>query len=344
MAGADGVVALARVTRDGVVESTHYGRIAVCAPDGRLLASAGDPDGVQFWRSSSKPLQALSVVTSGAAERFDLTDRELAVCCGSHSGSAAHVETVRGILDRLGLQPSTLQCGAHWPGDVEERDRLIRAGQEPSPLHNNCSGKHAGMLATCLALSADPTCYLALDHPVQRLIAAHLSLLSGVPEARFTVGRDGCGAPTVAMPLRAMARAFAQLVAPKGLPEELREELREATVRITAAMTVAPEMVSAPGAFNTELLGLTAGGVIAKGGAEGLFCMAVRERALGIAFKIADGSGRTHAPVAIELLRRTKARLPDALMERYARLPVTNCHCATVGFIEPMEFALEMMA
>lgn len=333
-------VALARVTRDGVVESTHYGRVAICAPDGRLLAGAGDPEGVQFWRSSSKPIQALSVVTSGAADRFALTERELSVCCASHSGSAMHVTTVAGILDKLGLNVSVLQCGVHWPGDVEERNRLIRAGEEPSPLHNNCSGKHAGMLATCLALGADPGSYLAHEHPVQRLIATHMELLSGVPESAWHIGRDGCGAPTVAMSLGGQALAFARLVAPEGLPAEVRV----AAERITAAMAVAPELVSAPAAFNTELMRLTGGAVIAKGGAEGLFCMAAREREIGIAFKIADGSGRAHPAIALELLRRAKVDLPAELVERFARPPITNCHRDTVGDIAPVEFALEMMA
>jgi len=340
MTGTDGVVALAQVTRDGVVESTHFGRIAACSPDGRLLASAGDPDGVQFWRSSSKPIQALSVVTSGAADRFGLTERELAVCCASHSGSAMHVATVRGILDKLGLDESALQCGTHWPGDTEERNRLTRAGEEPLPVHNNCSGKHSGMLATCLALGADPADYLAIDHPVQRLIATNLELMSGLAQSAWRIGRDGCGAPTVAMPLRAMARAFACLVAPGDLPEELRA----ATARITAAMAAAPELVSAVGSFNTELMRLTGGAVIAKGGAEGLFCMAAREREVGIAFKVADGSSRAHAPVAIEVLRRAKVELPDELVARFARPPVTNCHRDEVGHIEPVEFTLEMMA
>jgi len=340
MGGTDGCVALARVTRDGVVESTHFGRVAVCSPDGRLLASAGTPDGVQFWRSSSKPIQALSVVTSGAADDFGLSERELAVCCASHSGSAMHVATVRGILGKLGLDESALRCGTHWPGDTAERNRLIVAGEEPSPVHNNCSGKHSGMLATCLALGADPADYLAHEHPVQRLIAMHMSLLSEVPTADFVLGRDGCGAPTVAMPLSAMARACARLVAPGDLPEELCG----ATARITAAMAAAPEMVSSVGSFNTELMRLTGGAVIAKGGAEGLFCMAARERAIGIALKVADGSGRAHAPVALELLRRAKVELPEELVERFARPPVTNCHRDQVGQVEPAEFTLEMMA
>ncbi|MGC9320530.1 MAG: asparaginase, partial [Armatimonadota bacterium] len=173
-------VPLAHVTRDGVVESTHYGRVAICSPDGRLLASAGDPEQVQFWRSSSKPIQALSVVTSGAADRFELSDAELAVCCASHSGSAEHVATVRAILDRLGLDESHLQCGTHWPGDTKERNRLIRAHEEPSPLHNNCSGKHTGMLALSLYRGWPTQGYQRPDHPVQSLIRQTIAEMASV--------------------------------------------------------------------------------------------------------------------------------------------------------------------
>ncbi|MBD3292906.1 MAG: asparaginase, partial [Armatimonadia bacterium] len=177
-----GVVPLATVSRDDVIESTHYGRVAICQADGRLLASAGNPEGVQFWRSSSKPIQALGVVTSGAADQFEFTQKELSVCCASHSGSAEHVATVRGILEKLGLSESELNCGAHWPGDTEERNRLIREGEEPSQLHNNCSGKHAGMLATARALDAPTEGYLDFEHPVQRMISVNLALLSNVME------------------------------------------------------------------------------------------------------------------------------------------------------------------
>ena len=291
------VVALANVTRDGMVESTHYGRIAVCEPDGEI----------KYWRSSSKPIQALSVVTSGGADSFALTVRELAVCCASHSGSAMHTTTVLGILDKLGLSESDLQCGVHWPGDAEERNRLIREDAEPGPRHNNCSGKHAGMLATCLALGADPAHYMDLNHPVQRLVTEHLCLLGGIAEQDLVFGRDGCGLPTAAAPLRSCAQAFANLAEPSVLPPEVTS----AVERMTAAMVTAPEMVSSPGSFNSELLAAGAGDLIAKGGAEGLFCMGVRSRAVGVAFKTSDGSSRAHAPIALELLRRLR-ELPRA--------------------------------
>jgi len=185
MAQPSDVVALTHADRDGIVEATHFGAIAVCAADGRLLAHAGNPESVQYWRSASKPIQALSVITSGAADRFGFSQRELAQMCASHSGSAMHTETVLGILGKLGLDESALQCGIHPPGDATERERLASAGEKPGPRHNNCSGKHSGMLATCLALDADPASYLELGHPVQKLIAEQLSLMSGTPVAEI---------------------------------------------------------------------------------------------------------------------------------------------------------------
>lgn len=332
------VVALATVGRDGVIESTHFGRVAICQADGRLLAGAGDTEGVQFWRSSSKPIQALSVVTSGAADRFELTQRELSVCCASHSGSAEHIETVRGILAKLDLSESDLNCGAHWPGDIEERNRLIRAGEEPTQLHNNCSGKHAGMLATARALNAPVGGYLDFEHPVQHMIALNLSLLSDVPQEQFAIGRDGCGAPTVAMSLAAMARAFARLASPDDLPDALPGAAR----RICDAMAAEPVMVSSRGSFNSELLRLGAGEFVAKGGAEGLFCMASRSRGIGIAVKASDGSGRAHPPAIISLMRAAKMDVPEELAERFERVPVTNCHHETVGYVEAAQIDLEM--
>jgi len=334
------VVALATVSRDGVIESTHFGRVAICQADGRLLASAGNPEAEQFWRSSSKPLQALGVVVTGAADQFEFTQKELSVCCASHSGSADHVATVRGILAKLGLDESDLNCGAHWPGDVDERNRLIRAGEEPSQLHNNCSGKHAGMLATARALGAPSEGYLDFDHPVQRMIAVNLSLMSNVAEGQFKVGRDGCGAPTVAMPLSAMARAFARLAAPDDLPDHLPG----AASRICDAMAAEPVMVSSKGSFNTELLRIGGGRIVAKGGAEGLFCMACRKRGVGISVKSSDGSGRPHPPAIIALMRKAKIDVPGALAERFERVPVTNCHSDTVGYVEAAEIDLEMWA
>ncbi|MGC9320529.1 MAG: asparaginase, partial [Armatimonadota bacterium] len=177
-------------------------------------------------------------------------------------------------------------------------------------------------------------------HPVQRLIALHHSLLSGVPEEDFVFGRDGCGVPTVAMPLTAMARAFARLASPNGMPAEVCS----AATRVRAAMAAAPVMVSGAGSFNSELLAACDDDVIAKGGAEGLFCLASARREIGIAFKFADGSGRAQAPVALALMRAARLRVPGVLAERFERPEVRNCDDEIVGHVEPADLTLDMMA
>lgn len=328
-----GFAELAIAWRGDVAESTHLGDVAICDADGKLLAAAGNPDRVAYFRSSEKPLQALAVVQSGAADRFALTDTELAVCCASHSGSRMHVLTVEGILEKLGLDETALQCGVHEPGDAAERTRLIREREAPSPLHNNCSGKHAGMLATAVALGAPVETYLQRDHPVQQLIARNVAAATGVPEGDLRFGTDGCGAPVIAVPLRAMAVAYAQLANPSDRPEDFRQ----AATRLMAAMAIAPDMVSAPGAFNSELLTAGEGRLIAKGGAEGAFLLGLRDpRRLGIAIKIADGSDRAIAPVTIAALEHLGGLSESALarLQSFQCPTLTNCHGTQIGFVE----------
>jgi len=321
---------LAVVTRGDVNESHHLGDLVIADADGKLLLATGNPERVAYFRSSQKPLQALAVVQTGAADRFGLTETELSICCASHSGSRMHVETVQGILAKLGLDEAALQCGVHDPGDSEERLRLTGAGKRPSPLHNNCSGKHAGMLASTRALDAPVESYLDRDHPLQRLIARNVATMTGLPEARFAWGADGCGAPVIAVPLTAMATAYARLANPSDLPDDLRA----AATRVVAAMAFAPDMVSAPGAFNSELLAAGEGRLVAKGGAEGAFLVGLRDpRRLGIAMKIADGSGRPLSAITLAALEAVGGLSPTAAgrLKRFRRPPIHNCHGTHVG-------------
>lgn len=323
---------LAVVTRGEVNESHHLGDLAIANTEGQVLLSSGNPEHVAYFRSAQKPLSALAVVQTGAADRFGLTETELSVCCASHSGSRMHVETVQGILDKLGLDETALQCGVHDPGDAEERRRLVREGQAPSPLHNNCSGKHAGMLASTLALGAPVQTYLERDHPLQRLISRNVAIMTGVPEDGLRYGVDGCGAPVIAVSVLAMATSYARLANPDGLSDDLRA----AATRIMAATALAPDMVSAPGAFNSELLAAGEGRLIAKGGAEGAFLVGLRDpRRLGLAMKFADGSGRAIAPVTLAALEAVGGLSPSARgqLERFASPPIHNCHGAHVGDI-----------
>jgi len=324
---------LAIVTRGEVAESHHLGDLVIADADGKVLRAAGNPERVAYFRSAQKPLSALAVVQTGAADRFGLTATELSICCASHSGSRMHVVTVQGILEKLGLDETALQCGVHDPGDAEERARLVRAGEKPSPLHNNCSGKHAGMLASALALGAPVASYLERDHPLQRLIARNVAAMTGLPEERLQYGADGCGAPVIAVPLTAMATAYARLANPADLPDDLHA----AATRIVAAMAVAPDMVAAPGAFNSELLAAGEGRLVAKGGAEGAFLVGLQDpRRLGIAMKIADGSSRALPSVTLAALEVVGGLSAGARgrLQRFRRPAVTNCHGTHVGDIE----------
>lgn len=322
-------VPLAVSYRGPVAEAVHYGQVAVARTTGELVAGLGETGAPVVLRSSAKPLQALSLIVSGAADRFGLDPRHLAIACASHAGSALHQAVVREILARLELDESYLDCGVHWPDDKAERERLIRAGLAPTAIHNNCSGKHAGMLATALALGASPRGYLDPAHAVQVLIRHHFAAMSDVPEASLFPLPDGCGAPTYALPLVNIAIAFARL----GRPDDLPPDLRAAAQRLTAAMVAHPELVQGPGSFNTALLAESHGEVVAKGGAEGLFALAIPAAGVGMAIKVSDGAGRPWPPIVLALLQRQLSAVPDGLT-RYVAPEETNCHGTVVGRLE----------
>jgi L-asparaginase II len=208
---------LAEQTRGGFVENSHRGAFVISDAEGEIIASAGDIDWPVFPRSAVKSMQALAMVTSGAIERFQPGEAELALCCASHTGEDVHVSGVEHFLERLGLDAGALECGAHQPTDAEARGRLRHAGLEPSPLHNNCSGKHSGMLSVALALDAPTAGYVGREHPVQRQVRAAIEAAIGEPLSESRCGVDGCSIPTWAAPLRAFARGFARMATGTGL-------------------------------------------------------------------------------------------------------------------------------
>jgi len=284
------------VTRGAVVESRHRVHVAVVDADGMLRAFSGDPEGVTFWRSAAKPIQALAVVDDGACERFGLTARELALICGSHSGTAAHVRVAESILEKIGLTAEALACGPHAPFDREARRGLEEQGLEPVRLHNNCSGKHAGMMAVARARGWDPDGYHRVEHPVQARLLAEVARWTQLPAEAIGLGVDGCGVVCYALPLRNMALAYASLAA-----AARRGERGPATV--VEAMAAHPEMVAGEGRICTALGRITEGRVFAKLGAEGVYCVGVPGAELGIALKVEDGSTRAVAPAVAGVLR-----------------------------------------
>ena len=277
-----------------MVESRHTGAAVVVDAAGRVVRSWGDIDAPVFARSAIKPLQALPLVESGAAERFGLGNVELALACASHRGEPIHVETVKRWLARADLGPKDLECGAHAPGNSAAAEALIRAGEAPSAVHNNCSGKHSGFLTTARHLGEPTRGYIAPEHPVQKRVRAVLEEMSGLDLSRAPRGTDGCGIPVIGISLRGMARAMARLADPKGLSADRAA----AGKRILDAMAAAPLMVSGTGTFNTVVMTVAGATVRLKTGAEGVYCAVLPGLGYGVALKIDDGASRA-AEVAV---------------------------------------------
>jgi L-asparaginase II len=274
-------------------------------------------------------------VLAGGVEAFGLADADLALVCASHAGRPEQVERCRGLLARGGLAPEDLACGAHPPLDEGAARELARRGEEPSPLHNNCSGKHAGMLLACLRLGHPREGYLEPDHPLQRRILGHLARFAGLGAEEIGVAVDGCGAPTFHLPLAAAARAYAALVAPD-LAAGVDGAEAAAAGRVVRAMTGAPAMVAGPGRFTTRLMEATGGRLLAKEGFEGFLAVGVRGPvALGLAVKIADGGERARGAVVIELLRQVGclAAAEAAALEDLHRPRLRNWRGLPVGEI-----------
>jgi L-asparaginase II len=277
--------------------------VAVATPEGDLVARLGDPEAATFVRSAAKPFQCLPLLLAGAAERFALSAADVALICASHSGSPEHVSRAADLLARGGYTEGDLLCGPHWPLDGEAARELRRAGAQPTALHNNCSGKHAGMLLACRLADLPVADYVAPDHPWQERILDHVSDLCGAPRAAIGIGVDGCSVPAYRMPLLAAARGYAVLAHPPGAGRRGAEG--EALGAIVAAMTGEPEMVAGRGRFTTRLMRVTGGRILAKEGAEGFYGLAVRGPvALGVAIKIADGGERARDGVVLDVLRQ----------------------------------------
>jgi L-asparaginase II len=331
---------LIEVTRGPIVESVHYGVIAVTGAGGELLAWAGNPGTDAYYRSSSKPLQALPLVESGAADRFGFTARELAVICGSHGGEDIHVETVMSILDKTGLEPDALACGIHMPYDRDAARDLQERGEHPTVLHNNCSGKHAGMLALARYHGWPVGGYEMARHPVQRLLLETVAEFADLSPDEVHVGVDGCGVSTFGMSVVRMAISFARFAQPDFWPEPRRRALQ----RIASAMVEFPEMVAArQGRLDTEIMRAAGGTLIAKAGAEGVYCVARLASddapAIGFAMKLLDGDpqGRARNPAVVEGLRQAGLLDEDALgqLEKYWMEEVRNRPGDVVGMVRP---------
>lgn len=318
---------LVHTWRGELVETRHRGAVAVCDPAGRVLESWGDIDALVYPRSAVKALQALPLVESGAADHFQLSQAELALACSSHSGEPAHTDAVSHWLQRIGLDGEQLECGAHMPYHKDTADSMLRQQLKPCRIHNNCSGKHSGMLATSHYLGEALNGYIGREHPAQQRWFDSLGEMAGVDMRAQPWSRDGCGIPVIAMPLRSIATAFARFA----VPDDLAQPRAEAIDRLAAAIAAQPFMVAGSERLCTEIMQLTGRRVMVKTGADGVYTAALPQLRLGIALKIDDGLGEAAQVAMLATLGRLGALQEDELeaLAQRSRVPITN----TIGIV-----------
>lgn len=323
---------LVEATRGPLVESLHRGAVAVCDATGALKAGWGDIERAVFPRSAVKPLQALPLIETGAAQHFQLSDQEIALACASHAGDVIQVGLVEKWLHRVGLDDADLECGTQPPSDPDAARALIIAGRTPSALHNNCSGKHCGMLTTALHLDEATRGYIAADHPVQRRITAVLGEMAGSVPQYTPFGTDGCGIPTFALPLSGLATAMARLAD----PSRLDPRRRAAAARIVAAMSGHPDLIAGKGRLSTEVM-RAAPSVVVKGGAEGVYVAILPGKGLGVAVKIDDGANRAAEVAMLAVLRHLQAFTAEEeeALAPQARPTLRNVAGQPVGVLRP---------
>ena len=317
-------------TRGGVVESRHRVHAAVVDDRDALAAGAGEPRRFTHWRSCAKPFQVMPLLRSGGFDDLHWGDDELALACASHGGEPEHVAIAERMLSAIGLEEGDLACGPHEPLSNRGAKLLRDAGERPTRLHNNCSGKHAAMLACAHTAGWPMFGYERSAHEVQKCCLASVAHWTGLDTGDIGIAVDGCGVVEFAMPLENMARAYSRLAraaASDGLPS-----------RVLGAMQSRPFLVGGSDRFDSILIEETDGRIVAKIGAEGVHSVAILDQGVGIAVKVEDGSQRAQFPAIIRLLQLLDA-LPGTLsprLEEFLRRQIRNTRGETVGEIAPI--------
>jgi L-asparaginase II len=321
---------MVEIRRGPFLESVHSGHAVVCDASGNIVHAWGNPDQVILPRSSCKMIQALPLIESGAARAFGLGAEQLALSCASHNSAAIHTVRVSNWLDALDLSESDLRCGSHDPKDTEAHHALIRAGEKPCQIHNNCSGKHTGFLTLNKHLGGDAD-YIDPDHPVQVAVKEAFEDVTGQTSPGF--GIDGCSAPNFATTMHGFARALAFFAAASPDGATVRER---AAASLVQAMTAWPELVAGEGRACTGLMRAMNGRVALKTGAEAVYAAIIPELGLGVAVKISDGSFRASECAIAAILVKLGVlapRHPETLKRMNA--PITNCNNITTGYVRP---------
>lgn len=320
---------LAEVLRGNWVENRHRGAFIIVDATGTVIASGGDVERPIFPRSAVKSMQALAIFDQHAIEKFHHRTEELALACASHHGEDDHTSNVSAFLGRMGLSVADLECGAHMPTNDAARDALRKAGENPSALHNNCSGKHSGMLSVALAMGVDPHGYVEREHAVQKAVRKAVETVIGESLTEDRCGTDGCSIPTWAAPLRAWATGFAKMATGEGLPSHYAEGAQA----LFNAATKHPHLVAGTGHLDTLIMNAYAGELMQKGGAEGVQCGAIRSKGWGYALKCDDGNmAASHAMISGLLLKYADPNdAQRAVLEQFALQPIKNVRGTVVG-------------
>jgi L-asparaginase II len=320
--------AVVEVWRGDIVESQHHVHIAVVDGQGRLRAHAGNSAFVTFARSAIKPMQAAPIIADGAAERFGFSDAEIALCCASHSGELRHVTGVQAMLRKVGAAEEALACGPHTPIGQEAARELSEKRAQPTRVHNNCSGKHTGMLALAAVNGWPRAGYQNGEHPVQQRMQREVAEWAEMSRDDMATAVDGCGVITFALPLERLARAFARFAAAARRGED-------APTKVVHAMVRNPEYVAGTGRLCTELMRVARGRIFAKVGAEGVYCAGIPGAELGIALKVEDGATRASEPALIATLKALAILEEDEVADlaRFAEPDITNTRAERVGLL-----------
>lgn len=325
---------LVAVERGGYVGSLHRGTIAVTNPSGRVSLAVGDVRQPVFLRSAAKPFQVMPAVLSGGIERFGLTGQEVAILCASHAAEQRHIDTVLSVLDKIGLPEDALRCGIHPPIHQPTAEARIRAGMAPSPVCNNCSGAHTGMLVACRAMGWPIDTYGDPQHPLQVMTREILGVFAALPVDAVEYGIDNCAVPAFRLPIDHAATAFARLATGEQLPPHLTE----AASTVRAAMMAHPWMIGGEESFDSRLMDVANGTVVCKGGAEGFQGVGMGDLGLGLAIKISDGNARGVPPATMQVLAHVRP-FPDEGFDRLEpfRRPVSkNLQGEVIGRVLPV--------
>lgn len=320
------------LTRGSLVESFHRGSLCIVGGEGEPILTLGDVTSPVYPRSAIKVLQALPLVESGAADAFGMNDRELALTCASHNGEVLHAETASAMLAKLGLSKSDLVCGNQWPMYEAAARELAAKGESPTALHNNCSGKHAGMLTLAAHLKASVQGYEHVDHPVQQQVRQAIEDMTGEAASPELCGIDGCSLPTWAMPLQGLAGAFARLATLSGLAPARAAACK----RLIHACTSEPQMVEGTGRFGTGVMRALGAAAFVKGGAEGVYCAAFPEQGVGMALKMDDGARRGAEAVAAHVIATLLAGRVKGASDLF-NMQLTNWRGLRVGETLPSD-------